>query len=406
MAHKTTQNIKIAPLEFTPLEDIPKHATAVRSTFNTLKTKDVQYRLVQLRKLYWGLKDLTPKFFEALRQDLKKSAHDAILSEIGWSMQDCMFAIKNLEKWAKDDKNVDVNFQFAMLKPRIRKEPLGAVLIIGTYNYPLNLVACPLIGAIAAGCTAVVKPSEGSPATAMVFKELVENYLDPSAYKVVNGAVPETTALLDQRWDKIFYTGGFNVARIIAKKAADTLTPVTLELGGKNPAFVSKNADLYLAARRLMWGKTMNAGQVCMSQNYVHVDRAVVDDFIRFLNAAYKDFFPNGPKVSPDFARVVNTQHFDRIKKMLDTTKGKIVMGGETDREDLYIAPTAVLVDSIEDSMIQQESFGPIWAILPYDNIDDAIKLVNQVDPTPLSLMTFGTKDENEKSRPLKSLSR
>lgn len=400
MAHKNTQNIKIAPLEFTPLEEIPKKVDTLRNTFRTLKTKDVQYRLVQLRKLYWGLKDLAPKFFESLRQDLKKSTHDALLSEVGWCQQDVMYAIKNLEKWVKDDTNVDVNLQFSMLKPRIRKEPLGTVLIIGTYNYPLNLVVCPLIGAIAAGCTAVVKPSEGAPATAMVLKELFEKYLDPTAYTFVNGAVPETTALLDQRWDKILYTGGYNVAKIIAKKAAETLTPVTLELGGLNPAFVSKNADMYLAARRLMWGKTMNTGQVCMSHNYVQVERPVVDEFIKYINIIYKEFFPNGAQVSPDLGRIVNTQHFDRIKKMLDTTKGRIVMGGETDRDDLYIAPTAVLVDSVDDPMVKLESFGPIWAILPYDNLDDAIKTTNALDPTPLSLMTFGSKAENEKGKP------
>jgi beta-apo-4'-carotenal oxygenase len=398
MAHKRTHNIKIAPFEATPADDIPSIAATVRNTFRTQKTKDVEYRLVQLRKLYWGLHDLTDKLLEALKQDLNKPAHDSQISEVGWAIQDCMYTIKNVEKWAQDDKDVDVDLQMKLLKPRIRKEPLGAVLIIGTYNFPVNLNVCPLIGAIAAGCPAVVKPSEGAPATAVVIKELVDNYLDPAAYRVVNGAVPETTALLNEKWEKIFYTGGLNVAKIISKKAAETLTPVTLELGGKNPAFISKYADLTLAARRLLWGKTMNAGQVCMSANYINIDREVLDDFIRVLNAVYNEFFPKGPKASPDFARVINTQHFDRMKKMLDTTKGKIVLGGETDRDDLFIAPTAVLVDSPNDPMVQEESFGPIWAILPYDNVDDAINIVHEVDPTPLSLMTFGKKQENNKS--------
>lgn len=400
MAHKTTHNVKIGPFDVTPADEIPKIAATLRNTFRAQKTKDVQYRLVQLRKLYWGLTDLTDKLLEALKQDLNKPIHDSQISEVGWSIQDVLYTIKNVEKWAQDDTHVDVDLQYKLLKPRIRKEPLGAVLIIGTYNFPVNLNVCPLIGAIAAGCPAVVKPSEGAPATAVVLKELVDKYLDPEAYQVVNGHVAETTALLNEKWEKIFYTGGINVAKIISKKAAETLTPVTLELGGKNPAFISKYADLTLAARRLLWGKTMNAGQVCMSANYINIDRVVLDDFIRVLNAVYNEMFPHGPKDSPDFARIINTQHFDRMKKMLDNTKGKIVLGGETDRDDLFIAPTAVLVDSPNDSMVQEESFGPIWAILPYDNVNDAINVVHDVDPTPLSLMTFGRKEENNKSKP------
>ncbi|KAH8202283.1 hypothetical protein TruAng_003560 [Truncatella angustata] len=397
MAHKLVQNIKIAPFEATVGDDIPKVAATLRATFRSQKTKNVEYRLVQLRKLYWGLTDLSEKLVEAMRQDFKKPAHDSEISEVGWAIQDCLYTIKNVEKWAKDESYTDVDLQFKLLKPTIRKEPLGASLIIGTYNFPVNLTVCPLIGAIAAGCPAVLKPSEGAPATAVVLKELIENYLDPEAYKVVNGAVPETTALLNEKWEKIFYTGGESVAKIISKKAAETLTPVTLELGGKNPAFISKNADLALAARRLMWGKTMNAGQVCMSANYVHVDRVVLDDFIRVLNATYDEMFPKGAKLSPDLARVINERHFDRMKNMLDNSKGKVVMGGETDRDDLYIAPTAVLVDSPNDSMVQEESFGPIWAILPYDDVQDAINVVYEVDPTPLSLQTFGKKDENNR---------
>ncbi|CRK36324.1 hypothetical protein BN1723_004198, partial [Verticillium longisporum] len=167
-----------------------------------------------------------------------------------------------------------------MMKPRVRKEPLGMVLVIGAYNFPAQLSIVPLLGAVAAGCTAVLKPSEGAPATAMVLKKIVEASLDPSAYAVVNGAVDETTALLEVKWDKIMYTGGSAVGKIISKKAAETLTPVCLELGGLNPAFVTRNADIKLAARRLGWGKTLNAGQVCLSQNYILADRAVVHAFL------------------------------------------------------------------------------------------------------------------------------
>jgi beta-apo-4'-carotenal oxygenase len=399
MALEVDTNAKLPPFETTPMDEISNLASKLRTTFKTNKTKDLEYRLVQLRKLYWGLKDCNELLEEGLMLDMNKPPHDAQLTEIDWAIQDCMFTIQNLTKWVQDDKDVDVPLTMSMTRPRIRKEPLGAVLIIGTYNLPINLNICPLIGAIAAGCPAVVKPSENAPATAMAIKVLMTKYLDPDAYVCVTGTVPETSALLNEKWEKIFYTGGYKVAKIIAKKAAETLTPVCLELGGRNPAFVTKNADLYLAARRLMWGKSINAGQVCMSHNYVVADREIVQDLVKVLNATSQEFYPQGPKNSTDFGRIINTQQFDRMKKMLDTTKGKIVMGGETNRDERYIAPTAVLVDSPEDSMIQEESFGPIWAILPYDDIDKAIALVNNVDPTPLSLMTFGSKSENEKRK-------
>ncbi|KAK7755961.1 Hexadecenal dehydrogenase [Diatrype stigma] len=394
----SSPDIKLPPFEHTSMEEISRSAAELRDFFQTNQTKDVEWRLVQLRKLWWGLQDYKEHILAALKQDLNKPAVEAVVTELNFAEQDLHLIIKKLKGWAKDDNSgLDYPLTFAPVRPRLRKDPLGAVLIIGTYNFPFMLNLCPLIGAVAAGCTAVLKPSENAPATAVVLKSLVEACLDPAAYRVVLGAVPETTALLDERWAKIMYTGNATVARIIARKAAETLTPVTLELGGRNPAFVTPATDLALAARRLLWGKTLCAGQVCMSQNYTLVERAAVDDFVRHLNAACADFYPQGARASPDYARVINERQFDRIKNMLDTTRGKIVMGGETDREDLFIAPTAVLVDSVDDPMIKEESFGPVWSILPYDDLDDAIKIAKGIDPTPLSLMTFGSKSENDK---------
>lgn len=392
---------KIDIQAFTPtaIDTIPETCSTVRSAFRTLKTKDLEYRKVQLRKLYWGIKDHGAQLEEALMRDLRKSAYESRFAEIDWTANDCMFMLEHLDKFAKDEYlgTPYVPFVFKPNKVRIHKEPLGSALIIGTYNFPFMLTVVPLVGAIAAGCTAVVKPSEGAPNVAMVIKEIVEKYLDPESYRVVNGAVPETSALLDQKWDKIFYTGSANVARIICKKAAENLTPVTLELGGRNPAFVTRNADLKLAAKRLLWGKTLCAGQVCLSQNYVLVEREAVDDFIKQLNAANKNAFPMGAKESPDLCRVVNERHFLRMKKMVDESKGKIVMGGEMDQSDLFIAPTAVLVDSIDDSMMKEESFGPVFSIIPFDTLGDAIDIANKVDPTPLALFGFGTREEFNK---------
>ena len=195
----------------------------------------------------------------------------------------------------------------------------------------------------------------------------------------MQGAIPETTALLEQKWDKIFYTGGATVGTIIAKKAAETLTPVALELGGRNPAIITKNADIRLAARRLLWGKIVNAGQVCVSQNYTLVDKEVLDHFIAESKTAMKEYYPNGTRNTEDFGRIVNNRQWQRLKKMLDDSNGKILMGGEVDEEDRYIAPTMILVNSSTDSLLVDESFGPLMPILPVDNLDEAIRIANEV---------------------------
>ena len=261
----------------------------------------------------------------------------------------------------------------------------------------MNLSFTPLVGAIAAGCTAVLKPSENAPKVAQVMQHIIETSIDTSCYAVVQGAVSETTALLEEKWDKIFYTGNANVAKIIAKKAAETLTPTTLELGGRNPAIISKNANIRLAARRLLWAKVLNNGQVCVSQNYIMVDKEVVDSFIAELKIAMKQFYPKGTKNTEDYGRIVNNRQWKRIKKMLDDTKGKIVMGGDADEDDRYMEPTAVLVNSANDSLIIDESFGPLIPILPVDDLDTAIRIANEVHRTPLGLYPFGTKKETDR---------
>ena len=261
----------------------------------------------------------------------------------------------------------------------------------------MQLSLGPFIGAISGGNTAILKPSEQSPHTAAVLQKIISSSLDQRCYTVVQGGVPETQTLLAEKWDKIFFTGSANVGKIVAKAAAPTLTPVVLELGGRNPAFVTKNADIRLTARRLLWGKILNAGQVCISQNYILTDKEVVSTLIAELKKAYDEFFPKGAKASPDYARIVNTQSFNRIKKMLDNTSGKIVLGGTMDAEQKFIEPTVIEVSSPTDSLITEESFGPLIPILPVANLDEAIKIANSVHATPLGLYPFGNKAEVEK---------
>lgn len=256
----------------------------------------------------------------------------------------------------------------------------------------------PVIGAIAAGNTVVIKPSEKASNCAVVIQQIIEAALDPSAYTIVQGAIPETQALLAERWDKIFFTGSANVGRIVAKAAAPNLTPIVLELGGINPAIISKNADPRLVARRLFWPKLMNAGQLCTSQNYLLVERPLVDAVVEEFKKVYKEFYPQGAKGSADFSHIIDDASFHRIKGMIDNTKGKIVMGGSMDEKERFIEPTVVVVDSPEDSMITQESFGPLIPILPVDSVEQAVQIANGVQSTPLGLYPFGSKAEVEKS--------
>lgn len=394
-------NVTIPEFQATPLDAIPAIASNARGAFRTHKSKKLQWRQVQLRRLYWAMEDYKPQLLAALKQDLNKCDFESLLTEIDWIKKDCMFMLDHLDRFARDEKlgSPAVPATYSMMKFRIRKEPLGTVLIIGPYNFPVQLLLAPLVGAIAAGCTAVLKPSELTPACAMVVKELVEKRLDAGSFAVVNGGVPETNALMNEKWDKIFFTGSSAVGAIIARKAAETLTPVVLELGGRNPAFVTKNANLALAARRLLWGKTMNSGQVCLSQNYVLIDKDLVPAFVEFLKQAYRDMFPRGAKASPDMSRIVNQRHFLRLKKMLDNTRGRIVMGGEMDESELFIEPTVVLVDSVDDPMMQEESFGPIFSIYPVNSLDEALNVANLVHRTPLSLFSFGSKAENQRGK-------
>lgn len=389
--------IQIPDYEATPVASIPNICATVRATFSSNRTKDLEWRKIQLRKLYWALTDFTPKLVAALKKDLNKSEYEAYLTEIDWVKNDCTYLLKHLDSYAKDSKigSPELSIAFAPTRMRYRKEPLGTTLIIGTYNYPVMLLLAPFTGAIAAGCTAVLKPSESAPTTAMAIKEMIEDRLDNSAFTVVNGMVAETGALLNEKWDKIFYTGGASVAKIIAKKAAETLTPVTLELGGQNPAFVTRHANVKLAARRMLWSKALNAGQVCLSQNYVLAEKPIVDDLVKAFNEAFEAFFPNGAKDS-ELVHVINERHFLRLKNMLDKTKGKIVMGGKMDQSTLFMEPTAVLVDSPEDITVQEESFGPIFAILPVDNLAQAIEIANQVYRTPLASFSFGSKEDHQ----------
>lgn len=382
----------------TALDDITAKVGLVRRTYRTNKTKDIRFRQQQIRRLYWGVVDNAALIEEGLQRDMGKSRFEAHLTEMDWVKNEAINVANKLDRWARDESVADLPLTFLPMHPRIRNEPLGTVLIIGAFNYPYQLNLTPLIGAIAAGNCVVLKPSELAPHSAMVIKKIMDEYLDPDCYVCVNGALDETKHVLEHKFDKIMFTGGKKTGAIIATKAASTLTPVLLELGGQNPAFVTRHGNVKLAARRLLWQKCLNAGQICLSHNYVLIDRRLVDEFISEINKQYRIFMPGGARDS-DMSRIVNRGHFDRLMKMLTSSRGKVVMGGASDAEKLWIEPTAVLVDSIDDSMMAEETFGPIWSIMPFDTLDEAIDLANRVDPTPLALFTFGSDEENKKGK-------
>lgn len=387
----------LPPFESTPVDEIPAQHQRLVDTFNAHTTRPIAYRIKQLNALYWGLNDEEPALLEACKADLGKSAYETYLTEVGWVKNDILFMIKNLEKWTKDEAAADAGLMNLAMRPRIRKDPLGVALVIGAYNFPIQLSLGPLVGAIAAGCTAILKPSENAPNAARIMGHIISTSLDPACYQVVQGAIPETTKLLECKWDKIFYTGNSTVGTIIAKKAAETLTPVTLELGGRNPAIITKNADVRLAARRLLWAKLMNAGQVCVSQNYILVDREVLPAFLQQLEVALKEFHPKGAEASEDYGKIINERQFLRLKGMLDSTKGRILLGGSMNQETLFLEPTVVQVDSADDPLLTDESFGPLIPILPVQDLDEAIRIANKVHSTPLGLYPFGSRAETDK---------
>ncbi|KAJ7024307.1 NAD-aldehyde dehydrogenase [Mycena alexandri] len=386
----------MATLAYTPVDEIEKIQAELRAGFNSGKTKSVAYRKYQLLQLAYLVQDNAKAFEQALAQDLGRHAQESHFLEINSSIGEIMDAYKNVETWAKPERPArSVNFMF--MNPVTYKEPKGVVLIISPFNYPMWLCFSPLAGAIAAGNAVVVKPSEACPAVATLLEELLPKYIDRSLIRVVNGAVPETTKLLELPWDHILYTGSGRVGKIVAAAAAKHLTPVSLELGGKSPVFVDPASDMQLAARRILWGKSTNAGQTCVAPDYVLVPRASQDKFVEALKTAYASFYPEATTTSKDMTKMVNQQAFKRVNGLLQNTKGTLVVGGETDEAQKYIAPTIVKDVKGDDSLMSEEIFGPILPIVPVDDLDAGIAYVNAHDH-PLALYVF-SQDEAYKSK-------
>lgn len=373
------------PRPATALDHIPTLVAQTRQSFVSGRTKPISWRLAQLRGIEALMVERRRELSVALAADLGKSETEAYLTELSIVRHEAQLAQRQLRRWLRP-KPVGVGLALTPARAWTMLEPLGTVLIIGPWNYPVQLVLAPLVGAVAAGNAAVVKPSELAPATSALLAKLLPNYLDADAVTVVEGGADETQALLAERWDHIFYTGGGRVARIIARSAAEHLTPITLELGGKSPAFVDGSGDLDTVARRLVWAKFTNAGQTCIAPDYVLATKDAVPRLERALAAAITELYGPDPMRSPDFARIVNRRHFDRLTAFLGD--GRTVAGGTTDPDALRIAPTVLGDVDPASPVMAEEIFGPILPIVSVADAREAIAFIN-ARPKPLALYTF-----------------
>ncbi|MFS0692370.1 aldehyde dehydrogenase family protein [Streptomyces nitrosporeus] len=362
----------------------------LRATFRTGRTRSLDWRTGQLTRLRDLLTESGDELADALHADLGKSRGESYRSEIDFTVREIDHTLERLAGWLEPEP-APVPAVLAGASAQTVQDPLGVVLVIAPWNYPVQLLLAPVAGALAAGNTVVAKPSELAPATSAAVARLVPRYLDTDAVAVVEGAVPETTALLAERFDHIFYTGNGTVGRIVMAAAAKHLTPVTLELGGKSPAFVDRGTDLRTVASRLVSGKFLNAGQTCVAPDYVLTDRETAPALAKALAEAVEERFGTDPSTSAEYGRIVNERHFDRLVRLLDS--GRTVTGGVHDRGTKYIAPTVLADVSPNDPVMAEEIFGPVLPVLTVDGLDAAIGFINDRDK-PLALYAFTTDPE------------
>lgn len=364
----------------------PEHVVnELRNTFNSGKTKSVNYRIKQLKALLNLLDENTDLIVEALHKDLQKSKIESILMEIDVTKNEIKYYLMHIHDWIRPEKPTK-GLANVLDSVYILHDPYGVVLVLGAWNYPLQLAISPFAGAICAGNCVLLKPSEVSPATSKFLAEYIPKYLDTDAYKVYEGGVPETTELLKQRFDYIFYTGSPGVGKIILQAASKHLTPVTLELGGKSPVYLDKSADLDVALRRILWGKCANSGQTCVAPDYLLCSKELEEKIIPIAKNIIKDFFGENPKASPDYGRIVNDRHFQRLTALI---KGATIgCGGDVDPSEKYISPTILTGVKSTDPVMQEEIFGPILPIVNVQNAYEAIEFINSREK-PLALYIF-----------------
>ncbi|HQM96959.1 MAG TPA: aldehyde dehydrogenase [Clostridia bacterium] len=367
--------------------DISKLIQSQRVFFNSDVTKDVRFRKDALNRLYEAIVINEENILKALKEDLNKSSFEGYMSEIGIVRDEIRHFIKHLSKWSKPKRVTTPLAQFPS-KSYIMSEPYGVVLIMAPWNYPFQLCIEPLIGAIGAGNCAVIKPSAYAPATSKIIAQIIEKIFPSDYVAVVQGGRKENSELLENRFDYIFFTGSTNVGKTVMEAASKHLTPISLELGGKSPAIVDKSADIPLFAKRIAFGKYLNAGQTCVAPDYVLVHESIKNEFVEALKISIKDFFGDNPMLNDNLPKIINEKHFLRL---LDLMKDeKIVIGGRNDKTRLFIEPTVVTDITYDSAIMQEEIFGPILPILTYTDINDVISDLKTREK-PLALYVFST---------------
>ncbi|MGP9538140.1 aldehyde dehydrogenase family protein [Brachybacterium sp. AOP43-C2-M15] len=372
------------------LEDVG----ALRDSFEAGTTRSLDSRLAQLKALQKGLRAERGRLTRSLAQDLGKSRLESAITEIGVVVEEISHVMKKLKGWLRPER-FPMGAMLAPASGELRREPLGTVLIIAPWNYPVNLTLSPLVAAIAAGNTVLLKPSEVAPASSSAIAYLVARHLDPDWVRVVEGAVEETTILLEQRFDLIFYTGNGTVGRIVARAAAEHLTPTVLELGGKSPVFVDEGVDLAVAARRIVWGKFTNAGQTCIAPDYLMAAPDTIEQLVPHLRRAVREMYGRRPERAHDYGRMVDQRHFERVRSLIDD--GLAVTGGTAtaDRRNRYLPPTIMVGVGWDDPVMAEEIFGPVLPVLAVSGVDEAIARIRERDK-PLTAYVFTSRGKVE----------
>ncbi len=349
---------------------------------------DIKYRQKSLQDLLENIINCEDEILEALYKDFKKPKFEGVITETNYVISDLKETIKSLNSWAKP-KKVRASILNFPSSDYIYSEPYGNVLIISPWNYPFQLALCPLVAAVAAGNHVTIKPSELTPNTSLIIAKIIRESFDNKHVVAILGDVGMAQQLLKQKWNYIFFTGSVQVGKIIAKIAAENLTPVTLELGGKSPVIIDETANLKIAARRIIWGKILNAGQTCVAPDYVLVNYKVKNEFVKNLKQEIINALGENPEISPDYARIINAKNWDRQLTLLENQK--IIVGGQSNRDGFYLAPTLLDEPKLDSLVMQEEIFGPILPIISYNSKSEIDKIISSYDK-PLSLYIFSEK--------------
>ncbi len=365
-------------------ENYKKIIQNAREYFLSGESKNLDFRKKSLLKLKNTILKYETQILDALKKDLGKNNFEAYISEIAFVLKEIDFQIKNLNKFAKTEK-VKTQIINQIGKSYIYKEAFGVVLIISPWNYPFQLLISPLIGAISAGNCVILKPSEISENTSKILKLIIEETFEKKYISLFEGGAEETSKILENKFDYIFYTGSTNVGKIIMEKAAKNLSPVTLELGGKSPTIVDKSADLKISAKRIIWAKLFNCGQTCVAPDYLLIDSRIKEKFIEILKKQIKEFYGENILENENYGKIINIKHFNRLKNYLDGAN--IICGAKTNAEKLFIEPTLIEANW-EDKIMQEEIFGPILPIISFDNIDEIIAKINSL-PKSLAIYVY-----------------